>query len=77
MGNLNVASTANFNLGVNAGDQVDVLVDYPYRNPLNLTAKGEEVVVTVKYRQPVLFDFLPSASGGLVTVSSSARIKVQ
>ncbi len=58
----------------------DVTFFYPGglpSDPANTPWHGEEMVVTVKYRQPVWFDFLPGISSGRIEVSSSTRVRIQ
>lgn len=69
MGMLSTASP-NFDVGT------DVQVSYPsHTGPSNRT--GEEMVVTVTYRQPVWFNSLPGVSSGRYQVSSTALMRIQ
>jgi len=58
----------------------DVQVSYPNPVPLdpaNVTRSGEEITVSVVYRQPLWFTFLPRAVSGAMSVSTTARMRIQ
>ena len=55
----------------------DVQITYYPNSPSNSTRTGDEVLVTVRYRQPVWFSLLAGISNGRYAVSSSTRIRIQ
>lgn len=58
----------------------DVWVSFPNGDPVdpaNTCRTGEEVVVTVRYRQPLRFSILPSSLPDSLELSSSSRIRIQ
>jgi Flp pilus assembly protein TadG len=73
MGRLN---TAPPNFDVNN----DVKITYDPTNPnpsSNYTRTGNQMIVEVRYRQRLFFNFLPGMVGDYFQVSSQARIRVQ
>lgn len=69
---LGMLRTTTPNFDVNT----DVTVSYPEANS-STTRIGEKLVVTVTYRQPLWFDFLPGAVSSALQVASSATMRIQ
>jgi hypothetical protein len=69
MGRLNITSP-HFTPGS------DITITYHPTTATSLTRTGEEMTVTVSYRQSLVFDFMPNA-GSLTTVSTSTRTRIQ
>ena len=73
MGMLNT-SAPNFDVAT------DVQISYPDgdpADPLNTTRVGQDMVVSVSYRQPIWFQVLPGSSSGTFLVSTSTTVRVQ
>lgn len=71
MGLLDTANVQNFNLSS------DVLIVYHPASPTNSTRSGDEMVVTVRYRQPVWFGLVTGINNSRLQVSTSTRMKIQ
>ncbi len=64
------ATSPNFNVGT------DVQVTYPSA-PSGVTREGDDLVVTVNYRQTLWFNFLPGAISGMLPLSTSIRMRIE
>ncbi len=73
---LGLLSTSSPNFSVAS----DVAVSYPNGapvDPANTIRVGEEMLVTVRYHQPVMFQVLPGTVAGRFDVSTSTRVRIQ
>lgn len=58
----------------------DVQISYPDgdpSNPANTTRVGQDILVSVSYRQPIWFQILPGSSSGTFLVRTSTTVRVQ
>ena len=76
LGRLRIGSPF-FNIGsyaaYSASDDVWIQTN---SNTGGITRRGEEVVVNVRYREPVLFGIIPGLSNMRFTVSSTSRVRI-
>ncbi len=71
---LGLLKTTLPNFDVSSAAFVEITYPNAYQSA---TRTGEPIVVTVRYKQPVWFEFLPGVVAGTFQVSSSTRMRMQ
>jgi len=73
---MGMLKTSSPNFDVTSDVQVSYDPAWPV-DPLNTVRSGDQVVVTITYRQPLLFYLLPGQVSHMLTVATTSRMRIQ